>query len=91
MARKPMGWIFVLMGNDVMMNDTEYAVEDDQLIEDRLTVEEKPAGKRQLFNDTLLAQLLCPSVADLPTGNMRRVYGVMSDTPMSRRTRLYNE
>lgn len=56
--------------------------------EEQTTIEEKPSAKRQ-FNDTLLAQLMWPAPVVLPQGTARRVYGVMSDTPMSRRTRLY--
>ena len=59
-----------------------FAVDEEQ------TVEDKPSAKRQ-FNDTLLAQLMCPTQAQLPKGTARRVYGVMSDTPYSKRTRLY--
>ncbi len=65
------------------MDDMEmHSVEEEQ------TVEEKPSAKRQ-FSDTLLAQMMWPTPIILPQGTPRRVYGVMSDTPMSRRTRLY--
>jgi hypothetical protein len=73
------------------MEDTElFAMEEDeQATLEKPAVEERPAGKRQ-FNDTLLTQLMCPAPVPLPRGcNVRRVYGVMSDTPLSRRTRLY--
>jgi hypothetical protein len=56
--------------------------------EEEQPVDEKPSAKRQ-FNDTLLAQLMWPAPVALPQGNARRVYGVMSDTPYSKRTRLY--
>lgn len=65
------------------MEDTELlATEEEQAVED------KPSSKRQ-FNDTLLAQLMWPTPVALPQGTARRVYGVMSDTPASKRTRLY--
>jgi hypothetical protein len=69
----------------------EGAIMDDlelSTMEEEQTMEEKPSAKRQ-FNDTLLAQLMWPTPVALPQGTPRRVYGVMSDTPMSRRTRLY--
>lgn len=65
------------------MDDMELFVMDEEKI-----IEEKPSAKRQ-FNDTLLAQLMWPAQVALPQGIARRVYGVMSDTPYSRRTRLY--
>ena len=64
------------------MDDTEMLS-----MEDERAVEEKPSAKRQ-FNDTLLAQFMWPTPITLPQGVARRVYGVMSDTPYSRRTRL---
>jgi len=65
------------------MDDMELLTMDEEQ-----AVEDKPSAKRQ-FNDTLLAQLMCPANVQLPQGVARRVYGVMSDTPYSRRTRLY--
>jgi hypothetical protein len=74
------------------MDDTQLLrlEEEERSTEESLVEEvvEKPSGKRQ-FNDTLLVQLMCPSPTTLPRGVARRVYGVMSDTPVSRRTRLY--
>lgn len=65
-------------------------MEDMELLtmDEEQTVDEKPSAKRH-FNDALLAQFMWPNKLTLPQGTARRVYGVMSDTPYSRRTRLY--
>jgi hypothetical protein len=71
-------------GADLLMEEEEKA----GVSEGNPVDEGKPAGKGK-FSDTLLAQLMCATPVALPKGAGRRVYGVMSDTPMSRRTRLY--
>ncbi|MES2355697.1 MAG: hypothetical protein V4568_15120 [Pseudomonadota bacterium] len=71
------------------MDDKElFAVEEEQALDDKSTVEDRPSSKRH-FDDTALAQVMCSKPVVLPPGTARRVLGVMSDTPMSRRTRLY--
>lgn len=55
---------------------------------DRVSHSEDRSGKRH-FDDSLLTKLMCPTPVVPPQGKARRIYGVMSDTPRSRRTRLY--
>ncbi len=72
--------------------DTLDAFTEEELVtveEESLNTEERTSGKKQ-FSDALLLQLLGPQKPVVITkGTGRRVYGVMSDTPMSRRTKLY--
>ena len=71
------------------MDNLEAFTEELVTAEDIVDTEERTSGKKQ-FSDALLLQLLGPQKPIVITkGTGRRVYGVMSDTPMSRRTKLY--
>ena len=71
------------------MDNLEAFTEELVTAEEIVDTEERTSGKKQ-FSDALLLQLLGPQKPIVITkGTGRRVYGVMSDTPMSRRTKLY--
>ena len=71
------------------MDNLEAFTEELVAAEEIVDTEERTSGKKQ-FSDALLLQLLGPQKPIVITkGTGRRVYGVMSDTPMSRRTKLY--
>ena len=71
------------------MDNLDAFTEELVAVEEIVDTEEKTSGKKQ-FSDALLLQLLGPQKPIVITkGTGRRVYGVMSDTPMSRRTKLY--
>lgn len=71
------------------MDNLEAFTEELVRAEEIVDTEERTSGKKQ-FSDTLLLQLLGPQKPIvIIKGTGRRVYGVMSDTPMSRRTKLY--